>query len=57
MAYYSAPIRRSDIILVNVIRTRGRPRQTWMNAIKKDMKVVNLTMGWPLTYMNGKRLC
>lgn len=39
----SAPIRGSDRIIINgARRTRDRPKQTWKDAIKKGMIMVNL---------------
>ena len=38
----TASIRKNDRIIVNeVVRTRGRPKQAWMKAIKKNMLMIH----------------
>lgn len=38
----NAPIKKGDRIIVNgAVRTRDRPKRTWVEAIKKDLKILN----------------
>lgn len=50
------PVRKNDIIVIHEARTRDGPKQTWMEAIKKDMGVVNLTMKMTLNKLNGRKV-
>ena len=39
----SAPIRRSELIQIESSKkTRGRPKRTWVEVVRKDLKIFNL---------------
>lgn len=57
LRYYKWPVRKSDRIIVNgVERTRGRSLVMWMEAIKHDMIVANLTMKTALSHVEWKKM-